>query len=154
MQEIEEFDMPEGVVDWQDSSTVKFENGIARKTTRRTLKLNDGTEQVLEKVTEREIRVKAPEKREKLAVPAATPSALSDTKEKELDTPERILDDLTNPNEEEEMMMISDALNAADPASYSASRHPSRANFNSTKDLNPMKRESLGAWKEKPEALI
>lgn len=120
-----DFEMPEGVADWQDNSTVKLEDGVARKTTRRTLQLADGSEQVLEKTTERVILTDAPANRHLLAVPSVTRTALSPTAEKELDTPERILDDLAIPNEEAEMIMISDALNTAEPADK-GSRNASR----------------------------
>lgn len=38
------FEMPDGVQSWNDSSTIRVEAGVALKTTRRILKLADGSE--------------------------------------------------------------------------------------------------------------
>lgn len=81
---------------------------------------------------------------------------IQQTTEKDQDTPERILDNLTNPAEEEEMIMISDAFNTVDHTeriSRNASRNQQQF---FAKEADPLKRESLGAWKHinKPEVLL
>ena len=78
------------------------------------------------------------------------------TTEKDQDTPERILDNLANPVEEEAIIMISDAFNTVD--------HTERISRNASrnqqpffaKEPDPLKRESLGAWRNinKPEVVL
>ena len=48
-----EFEMPDGVRSWKQNSKIQVQGALAKKTTVRTLKMKDGTEQTLDKTIER-----------------------------------------------------------------------------------------------------
>lgn len=52
-----EFEMPEDVRSWKQSSKIQVQGNTAKKTTIRTLKMKDGTERTLEKTDERVFQI-------------------------------------------------------------------------------------------------
>lgn len=52
-----EFDMPDNVRSWKQSSKIQVQGNIAKKTTIRTLKLKDGTEKTLEKTLDKKFEL-------------------------------------------------------------------------------------------------
>ena len=52
-----EFDMPDNVRSWKQSSKIQVQGNMAKKTTIRTLKLKDGKEETLEKTMEKKFEL-------------------------------------------------------------------------------------------------
>lgn len=52
-----EFEMPDNVRSWKQSSKIQVQGNIAKKTTVRTLKLKDGKEETLEKTMEKKFEL-------------------------------------------------------------------------------------------------
>ena len=52
-----EFDMPDNVRSWKQSSKIQVQGNLAKKTTIRTLKLKDGKEETLEKTMEKKFEL-------------------------------------------------------------------------------------------------